>query len=145
MIVHDIIWYEMIWHDIIHDMMWYDTIWCDSDMIRFFDKLSIRCGVKYACRLYLHRIIFIVTDAFTSYKIAQFYSCDDVYQLVCYSDHVGSPRLDDMKSARVKLSSVICCLFKDLFCFCEYCVNQKRMDVQTYLASVGRRSSSSLS
>ena len=52
----------------------------------------------YLRRLYLHRIIFIVTDAFTSYKVAHFYSCDDVGRLVSSSDHVGSSRLDDMKA-----------------------------------------------
>ncbi len=53
------------------------------------------------CRLYLHRIIFIVTDAFTSYKVVHFYSCDDVRRLVSFLDHVGSSRLDDMKSTRL--------------------------------------------
>ena len=50
------------------------------------------------CRLYLHRIIFIVTDAFTSYKVAHFYFCDDVGRLVSCSDHVGSSRFDDKKA-----------------------------------------------
>jgi len=53
---------------------------------------------KNYCRLYLHRIIFIVIYAFTSYNVAHFYFCDDACRLVSLSDYVALPRPDDMKA-----------------------------------------------
>ncbi|NDD65990.1 MAG: hypothetical protein EBZ36_18740, partial [Acidobacteria bacterium] len=44
-----------------------------------FCKLQCHFMMRWmsTCRLYLHRIIFIVIDAFTSYKLAHFYNCED--------------------------------------------------------------------
>lgn len=43
------------------------------------NKLRVLRGHRR--RLYVHRIIFIVIDTFTSYKVAIFYDCDDASRL----------------------------------------------------------------